>query len=340
MGSKQTAIIRDQYKISLWEVLWVELISLHYFTELAKDMHITRTAERLFVTQQTLSNHIARLENYFGVPLLYRKPTLSLTTAGEFVLAFANVVEQEHTNLMDILSDIEQQERGVVRFGASTLRMNTTLPHILPQFTTRYPNVELRLTDTITSKLVPLVLDGQLDFAIVLADRSAPNLVSHHLMDEHVYLCVADSLLYRYYGEETGALKAKAEHGAFVRDFAKLPFCMLNNRMGELVRGCFAEAQTVPRAYMSSTYSQIGTSICFDRLAATFIPHACLADQRNTIPSDINIFPLLFEGKPLVQTLCLVRRKDRYLSHFIKFFLDLLFQYYEKIEHIRLDRIV
>lgn len=318
----------------------MELISLYYFTEVAKDLHITKTAERLFVTQQTLSNHIARLEHYFGVPLLYRKPSLSLTTAGEFVLAFANVVDQEHTNLKDILSDVEQQERGVVRFGASTLRMNTCLPHILPRFSERYPNVELRLTDTITSKLTPMVLDGQLDFAIVLSDKPDPKLVEHHLMDDHVYLCVAEPLLRKYYGEQTDAIKAAAEHGASVRDFAKLPFCLTDNRMGEMVRSCFVEEQLTPRPYLTSTYTQITVTVCFDRLAAAFLPHACLAEQRDQIPDDINIFPLLSGGKPLVQRLSLIRRKDRYLSHFFKFFLDLLFQYHAEVEHIRLDRIV
>lgn len=318
----------------------MELISLYYFTEVAKDLHITKTAERLYVTQQTLSNHIARLENYFGVPLLYRKPSLSLTTAGEFVLAFANVVGQEHTNLKDILSDIEQQERGVVRFGASTLRMNACLPHILPQFSARYPNVELRLTDTITSKLTPMVIDGQLDFAIVLPDKPDPNLVSHHLMDDHVYLCVAEPLLRKYYGERTDAIKAAAEHGASVRDFAALPFCLTENRMGEMIRNCFSEERLIPRAYLTSTYTQVTMTVCFDRLAAAFLPHACLAEQRDSIPEDINIFPLLSGGKPLVQQLSLIRRKDRYLSHFFKFFLDLLFQYHSEVEHIRLDRIV
>ncbi len=271
----------------------MELISLYYFTELAKDMHITQTAERLYVTQQTLSNHIARLETYFGVPLFYRKPTLSLTTAGEFVLAFANIVGQEHTNLKDILSDIEQQERGVVRFGASTLRMNTCLPHILPQFSERYPNVDLRLTDTITSQLIPMVLDAQLDFAIVMSDKLDAKLVAQHLMDDHVYLCVADSLLQKYYGADAEALKKAAVHGASVKDFAKLPFCLLNNQMGELVRNCFDEAQIVPRPYITSTYTQLSTTVCFERLAAAFIPRTCLADQQDKIPGDINIFPLL-----------------------------------------------
>ena len=43
--------------------------SLYYFSELAKDLHMTRTAERLFISQQTLSNHILRLEEYYGVRL-------------------------------------------------------------------------------------------------------------------------------------------------------------------------------------------------------------------------------------------------------------------------------
>ena len=40
----------------------MDTLSLYYFSELAKDLHITRTANRLFISQQTLSNHIMRLE--------------------------------------------------------------------------------------------------------------------------------------------------------------------------------------------------------------------------------------------------------------------------------------
>ena len=115
----------------------MDLTSLYYFSELAKDLHMTRTANRLFISQQTLSNHIQRLEDYYGTKLLHRKPALSLTTAGEFVLGFAEVIKKEEVNLKDILSDVAQQERGVLRFGASSLRLNTCLPAILPQFSAR-----------------------------------------------------------------------------------------------------------------------------------------------------------------------------------------------------------
>lgn len=315
----------------------MDVISLYYFSELAKDLHMTRTANRLFISQQTLSNHIQRLEEYYGVQLLHRKPTLSLTCAGEFVLAFAKTVSREELNLKDILSDVEQQERGVLRFGASTLRMNACLPAILPEFSARYPHVEIRITDTISSKLEPMVEEGLLDFAIVLSGESNPKLVDHHLMNDQVYLCVADSLLQQYYGEGAEALKERAIRGACVKDFSRLPFCLLSNRMGRRIQECFAEAQVIPHAYLTSTYTQISTTVCFQRLAACFVSQMNLVNQRSLIPADINIFPLLYQNEPLIQHLSLIRHKDRYLSHFAKLFLDLVFRYFSEVEQIHLD---
>lgn len=66
----------------------MDLESLHYFAELTKDLNMTQTAKRLYLSQQTLSNHIARLERYCGTALFYRKPRLSLTPAGLALLHF------------------------------------------------------------------------------------------------------------------------------------------------------------------------------------------------------------------------------------------------------------
>ncbi len=315
----------------------MDLISLYYFSELAKDLHMTRTANRLFISQQTLSNHIQRLEDHYGTKLLHRKPALSLTTAGEFVLGFADVVNKEQVNLMDILSDIARQERGVLRFGASNLRLNMCLPAILPQFSARYPNVDIRITDAVTKQLEPLVLDNSLDFAVTLNGSDHPKLVSHHLMDDQVYLCVADSLLQSCYGEKAQDLKRQAVRGAAVKDFAKLPFCIFDNRMGRQINQCFEAANIVPRAYITSTYTQIGTTVCFQRLAACFLSQASLVSQQKEIPEDINIFPLYYKGQPLTQRLSLIRMKDRYLSHYSKFFLDQLFQYFSSVEQFHME---
>ena len=60
----------------------MDVNSLIYFIEASKDLNFTQTAKRLFISQQNLSNHIARLEEYYSVKLFERKPRLALTYAG------------------------------------------------------------------------------------------------------------------------------------------------------------------------------------------------------------------------------------------------------------------
>ena len=138
----------------------MDLTSLYYFQELSKDLNMTKTAERLYISQQTLSNHIQRLEQYYGTKLFYRKPSLSLTCAGEFVLSFAQVVGKEERNLKDILSDVEHQERGTLRFGASMARGTQFLPIILPAFQRRYPRVEVRFVEGLSANLEKKIANG------------------------------------------------------------------------------------------------------------------------------------------------------------------------------------
>lgn len=316
----------------------MDITSLYYFSEVAKDLHITKTANRLYISQQTLSNHIQRLENQVGALLLNRKPRLSLTYAGEFVLAFADVVLREQINLNDILSDIEQSERGVIRFGASTLRMNS-LAAIFPTFTARYPNVELRLTSIISQELEPMVSNGELDFAIIVSDKSDPNLIQEDLMQDQLYFCVADPLLRQYYGDETEALKARSIHGALLKDFSKLPFCIYSNNMGKRIHICFEEAGYSPKTLLTTEHTQICTTIGFQGSTAFFATQANLIARQAEIPANMNIFPLLYHGKAMYLHVSLLRHKRRYLTHFSKYFLELLFNYSANAEQMPISRI-
>ena len=215
----------------------MDLICLYYFQELSKDLNMTKTAERLYISQQTLSNHIQRLEQYYGTKLFYRKPSLSLTCAGEFVLSFAQVVGKEERNLKDILSDVEHQERGTLRFGASMARGSQFLPIILPAFQRRYPRVEVRFVEGLSANLEKKIANGEVDFAVVLSDRYNADLVEHEFLREEVYLCVPEVLLRQYYTpEEIQGIKERSIQGADLRDFASLPFSLMTNRLGGRIR--------------------------------------------------------------------------------------------------------
>lgn len=61
----------------------MDLTSLRYFVALARNLHFTKTAQELYISQQNLSQHINKLETHYRTPLFYRKPKLQLTPAGK-----------------------------------------------------------------------------------------------------------------------------------------------------------------------------------------------------------------------------------------------------------------
>ena len=76
----------------------MNFLNLQYFLKAAEERNITRAARKLYISQQSLSGHIAKLEEELGVPLFERGAELKLTYAGERVELLARKIcalEQE-----------------------------------------------------------------------------------------------------------------------------------------------------------------------------------------------------------------------------------------------------
>lgn len=317
----------------------MDILSYYYFTELCKDLNMNRTAERLYVSQQTISNHIQRLEEHYGTRLFYRKPTLSLTYAGEYALQFSQRLLREQLNLEEFLNDVEKKGKGVLHFGASSLRLNDSLPQILPAFTARYPEIELKITSAFSSRLEPLVLEGKLDLAIVL-DSTRPNPVLEQLdfAEDQVFACLPEKLLLDK-GKDA-AWKEKALSGLEVTECADLPFCLTENRIGESILQAYFNAGLAPQVYLSSSDTNLSFAVCCKGVAGAFIGQNRLANAGNALPDDLNIFPLTIGGKPVVQKLIMIRRKDRYASEAVKYFMQLLQESAGEMERVSIARSV
>ena len=317
----------------------MDLTSFYYFTELAKDLNMSRTAERIFVSQQTISNHIQRLEEYYGTPLFHRKPRLSLTYAGESMLRFAENLIREHGNLKDMLSDIEKRDCGVLRFGISPMRANMSLPHILPTFSERYPNVKLEITSGFTANLEAQVIDGTLDMAAVLKKESDPVFLSRRLMVDTPYFCVREGLLKRCC-PDPDAFKQRVKGGIEAQDMAPFPLSLNENRMGSVILSAFHEKELEPNLFIKCTDSQLSFQLGCKGIVAFFAYHSWLMGEWDRIPADLNIFPYQYNGAATAQHLSLIWRRDRYLPSYGLYFSDLLHAYYGRIESTQLERAV
>ena len=323
----------------------MNLQSFQYFSEIAKDLNMTKTAERLYTSQQNLSYHIKQLEDHFGIMLFYRKPSLKLTYAGECVLSFAHEVESRQKNLMDIIRDIKSEDSGDINLGISMLRSNAILPYVLLPFSEMYPNVEMHFTNQRSQELVRLTLSGDLDAAIVI-DTDEKNHDNYHELNyiklpaETIYLCVSDRLLYKYYGAEADALKNKSRLGADITDFARLPFAFLSNRIGNMIDDCFLRAGCTPNEYTRSDSMQFTTALTVEGVTASFVVKTSVFAYRSYLVSDLNFFPVKADDRIMVSNWYLIHRKDRYLTKYTSCFFDEILRISSFVDQIPIDNIL
>ena len=107
---------------------------MEYFTVLAQERSFTRAAERLHITQRSLSSHIAGMEKELGSQLLVRRVPLELTYAGEVLLRYATDIQKLRNDMQREFCDISQRQRGILRVGAAPMRGQMFLPQTLALF--------------------------------------------------------------------------------------------------------------------------------------------------------------------------------------------------------------
>ena len=96
--------------------------TFEYFEMLARERNFTRAAERLHITQQSLSSAIAKLERELGCQLVVRHVPLELTYAGEVFLGYATSLHEQYTTMQQEFWDISQNEEGALRVGIAFTR--------------------------------------------------------------------------------------------------------------------------------------------------------------------------------------------------------------------------
>ena len=109
---------------------------------------ITEAADRLRVTQPALSRRIHQLEDHLGVALLSRgRSGVSLTEAGEMVVAEARVLVARYDHLRAEVADHARLEGGTVRIGGGATAVAFVLPGAIAAFQREYPRVRFEVKE-------------------------------------------------------------------------------------------------------------------------------------------------------------------------------------------------
>ncbi|SKA85843.1 transcriptional regulator, LysR family [Agreia bicolorata] len=139
---------------------------LRTFLALAETSSFTLAAQRLGISQPTVSQHVRRLERASGRLLVARDTRdVSLTDNGDAMAGFARTILAAHSAADDYFSGSAM--KGKLRFGAADDLAITQLPRILRHFRQLYPQINLELTVDQSGPLFRKLHAGSLDLIFI-----------------------------------------------------------------------------------------------------------------------------------------------------------------------------
>ena len=146
----------------------MELQQLRYFLAAADVGSFTGAAEQLGVSQPTLSQHIARLEQQLGEPLFVRRGRgVALTDSGRLLVERARQIVSLADETESELRDMREGARGRIAVTAIPTLAPYLLPPLLEKFTDQFPEATIEIFEETTDSAVKLCLSGAADLALL-----------------------------------------------------------------------------------------------------------------------------------------------------------------------------
>ena len=232
----------------------INFLNLEYFLVAAEELNFTRAAKRLYISQQSLSNHISNLEKEFDVVLFNRTSPLTLTYAGQALKTRARELLDLRDETYKEISDIKDFSTGQLSIGVSHTRGRFILPEILPTYQREFPGIELHLAEGNSSELANDLLHGNIDLMIDLLPFTAENVATVPICQEEILLVVPDEVIRKAYPDRFEEIKKSLYQSADVRLLENCPFVLLKkgNRVRTIADEIFEDTQISPHIVLET----------------------------------------------------------------------------------------
>ena len=174
----------------------MELQQLKYFREVAEREHVTRAAEKLFVSQSAVSRAVSQLEEELGVPLFYRRGrAIVLSPYGRLFLDHVtralNVLESGKR----LLNEQTGGESGTVSLGFLHSLGIEMVPRLIQEYRRKHPRIQFTLLVQHSGELLMKELvAGSIDLCLSVPGMFAQSDVAwSHLLDEELLIAMPQS---------------------------------------------------------------------------------------------------------------------------------------------------
>ncbi len=308
---------------------------LEWFLTVAETGGISRAAEKLYASQQSVSAYIKRLERFYSTALFNRSDGFTLTASGELLYRYARQVVRRENQLRDTYAAIRSNQAGRIRFGLSIARAQIFLPKIIPTYQKQYPDVKVVLCEEPTSLLAKRLNERSIDLYLG-KDIDTSSLISKEILaKEQLYAIATPQLLERFFGEAVAELISQFRAGVTLQEISVLPFITIDPA-GQVFQP--VDAYCKSHGIQLNSVSQVGHTpllieLCRTGIGAglcleTFLPQVLqytYDDNRNVL----NVFPVLDQiaDWKIIMADYFSQAEPEYFSAFKKLIRDAVFPY-------------
>ncbi len=298
--------------------------TLKYFLVTAEELNITHAASRLYISQQALSGHIAKLERELGVALFDRSPALSLTYAGRQLQKYAEQTADLERQIYQMAGDVRNDRRGEVRVGISHTCGRAVLPSVLPEFRRTHPMVDLILQEDTSSHMEQSLHRGDLDLMIDFMPITLEGAQCEKLIEERLFLVVPKAMLQFRCGACYEAVRSECERELDLSLFAKFPFILLRrgNRVRSMLDEYMHRLSFEPNIILETENVETAMALAQQGMGVTVYPELfrwCIPEDARQ-ESPVEFFP--FRDAQTTGTLAAAWMKGRYQPRAAGDFMD------------------
>ncbi|ADE69293.1 selenium metabolism-associated LysR family transcriptional regulator [Priestia megaterium] len=161
--------------------------ALKTFVSVVEEQSFTKAAEKLMISQPSVSVHIKNLEKEFQTSLFLRSPKmLKITPSGEILYDRAKQMIQIYEHTKRDIYEHHHRVKGMLTIGASFTIGEYILPSFLAKLREQYPDIDVEVTIGNTKEIAQLVRHFKVDVGLIEGHTEESDLHIQSFMDDEL----------------------------------------------------------------------------------------------------------------------------------------------------------
>ena len=288
---------------------------LKYILTIAKEKNLTTAAQKLYISQPSLSSMLSTVEKQLGVKLFDRSVTPMMPTyAGEQFIETAEQIVNAYSDLRRKIDDINNAMVGRLNVGCGPQSSHMLIPKILPPFINQYPGIQINLFEERRMSLEKKLISADLDLIITtLGNSKNPNIEYITLYQEELILITSAS-------SDVSLSPGPEEEDGYVdlKEVKDKPFVLMKSghQLRMVIDKIFQDNGFMPKIILETDSWETCLLLTEVGSAYTVLPKPKINIMDNRCIKMFRIRPQYF------REVCLCYRKGAYRSKIIDAFID------------------